>query len=80
VKSYSKNLPTKIGGPISKHVEDHLLTRWFLARLIFDPEEGGATLFRKVGSYTWRYIPDDDNYHNGCCENLKSYKVLTVQG
>jgi hypothetical protein len=25
---------------------------WFLARLIFDPEDGGDTFLRSVGSYT----------------------------
>jgi hypothetical protein len=27
-------------------------SRWFLARLIFDPEDGGNTFLRNVGSYT----------------------------
>jgi hypothetical protein len=27
-------------------------SRWFLARLIFDPEDGGDTFLRNVGSYT----------------------------
>jgi hypothetical protein len=27
-------------------------TRWFLARLIFDPEDGGDTLLRNVGLHT----------------------------
>jgi hypothetical protein len=26
--------------------------RWFLARLIFDPEDGGDAAFRNVGSHT----------------------------
>jgi hypothetical protein len=26
--------------------------RWFLARLIFDPEDGSDTFFRNVGSHT----------------------------
>jgi hypothetical protein len=28
------------------------LARWFLARLILDPEDGGDTFLRKVGYYT----------------------------
>jgi hypothetical protein len=28
------------------------LARWFLARLIFDPEDGGDIFLRNVGSYT----------------------------
>jgi hypothetical protein len=27
-------------------------SRWFLARLIFDPENGGETILRSVGSHT----------------------------
>jgi hypothetical protein len=38
-------------------------SRWFLARLIFDPENGGDTFLRNVDSYTE-------------CENLKSYRVV----
>jgi hypothetical protein len=30
----------------------HLLSRWFLTRLIFGPEDGGDTFLRNVGSYT----------------------------
>jgi hypothetical protein len=29
----------------------HLLACWFLARLIFDPEDGGDTLLQNVGLY-----------------------------
>jgi hypothetical protein len=29
-----------------------LATRWFLARLIFYPEDGGNTFLRNVGSHT----------------------------
>jgi hypothetical protein len=29
-----------------------LLARWFLARLILDPEDGDDTFLRNVGSYT----------------------------
>jgi hypothetical protein len=36
-------------------------TRWFLARLIFDPEDGGDAFLRNVGSHTdyRRYIPEN---------------------
>jgi hypothetical protein len=30
----------------------YLLAHWFLARMIFDPEDGGDTFLRNVGSYT----------------------------
>jgi hypothetical protein len=30
----------------------HLLARWFLVRLIFDPEDGGDTFLQNVNSYT----------------------------
>jgi hypothetical protein len=38
----------------------HLLARWFLAQLIFYPENGGETL---VHTQTTRcYIPEDSNF------------------
>jgi hypothetical protein len=56
------------------------LTPWFLARLIFDPEDGSHTSLRNFGSYTdytavyfriWKHseLP---------CENLKSYIKILV--
>jgi hypothetical protein len=31
--------------------------RWFLSLLIFDPEDGGETILRNVGSHTeWGHI------------------------
>jgi hypothetical protein len=38
-------------------------TRWFPARQIFEPEDGGDTFLRNVGSHTRRYIPEDGNMH-----------------
>jgi hypothetical protein len=29
--------------------QSHLLSHWFLARLIFDPEDGGNMFLRNVG-------------------------------
>jgi hypothetical protein len=39
--------------------------RWVLPWLIFDPEYGGGTFLRNVGSYTdtQRYIKEDGNIH-----------------
>jgi hypothetical protein len=53
-------------------------TRWFLDQLIFDPENGGDTFLRNIGSLrtTQRYIPEDSNIYNYRCENPKTYKVL----
>jgi hypothetical protein len=33
-------------------LRSHLLERWFLARLILDPEDGCDTFFRNVTSHT----------------------------
>jgi hypothetical protein len=60
---------------------NHLLARWFLARLVFDPEDGGDIFLRNVGSYIWtirRYIPEDEKVHNYRCESLKSYLLYLV--
>jgi hypothetical protein len=37
--------------------------RWFLALLIFGPDDGSNTFLRNVGSHrtTRRYIPEDSN-------------------
>jgi hypothetical protein len=35
----------------------HLLARWCLPRLIFDPDDGGGTFLRNVGSYTDYTVP-----------------------
>jgi hypothetical protein len=49
-------------------------TRWFLARLIFYPEDGGDTFLRNYNTRTTRrYIPED-NILNYRCENLKPYE------
>jgi hypothetical protein len=37
---------------LALRTSSRLLARWFLARLIFDPEDGGDTFFRNVGSHT----------------------------
>jgi hypothetical protein len=49
------------------HAHEHLLhARWFLAQLIFYPEDGGDTVLLNVGSHrtTRRYNPEDGNIHN----------------
>jgi hypothetical protein len=55
---------------------------WFLAWLIFNPEDGGDTFLWNIGSYIvytvlypgrWQF-----SFHNYCCENLKSYKFTAV--
>jgi hypothetical protein len=48
-----------------------LLARWFLARLILDPEDGSDIFLRNDGSCraTRRYIAED-----GSCGNLNSLK------
>jgi hypothetical protein len=47
---------------------------WFLAWLIFDPENGEETFHRNSGSHTdfTALIPEDSNIHNYSCENLNS--------
>jgi hypothetical protein len=47
---------------------------WFVACLIFDPDNGDDTFLWNVGSDNGlHYIPEDGNICNYCCENLKSY-------
>jgi hypothetical protein len=66
-----------LGGPNSKYLIFHLLSRWFLAYLIFStlrmeaiyPSETSIDTQRT----TRRYIPEDDTLHNHRCENLESY-------
>jgi hypothetical protein len=45
-----------------------------LAWLIFDPEDGGDTFLRNVGSHE-DYIAEYGSIHNYSCGNLKSYKA-----
>jgi hypothetical protein len=54
--------------------------RWFLARLILDPEDGGYTFLRNVGSFSdYRELyPRDGNIHNYRCENLSSYRCFCI--
>jgi hypothetical protein len=42
----------------------HLLARWFRARLIFDPEDGGDKFLRNSDSCTdyKRYVVEDGNF------------------
>jgi hypothetical protein len=51
----------------------HLLSRWFLTRLIFGPEDGGDTFLRNVGSYTDYTVVYQGrcNFYNYHCEILK---------
>jgi hypothetical protein len=57
-------------------VDQETSARWFLVRIIFDPEDGSFTFFRNVGSHTdYKALdPNDGKIHNYRCENLKSYK------
>jgi hypothetical protein len=53
----------------------HLLACWFLVRLNFDPEDGvirSSEISVHIRTAR-RYIPEEDNFHNYSCENLKSY-------
>jgi hypothetical protein len=55
----------------------HLLSRWYLARLIFSSLKKKAICFSETSVYfqrtTLRYIPEDSTLHNHRCENIKSY-------
>jgi hypothetical protein len=55
----------------------HLLSRWYLARLIPWPWKWKWHVSLKMLLHfqwtTWRYIPQDIILHNHRCENLKSY-------
>jgi hypothetical protein len=44
-------------------------SRWFLARLIFNSEDGGDTFLRNVGSYTYytALIPEDGKFPDTVC-------------
>jgi hypothetical protein len=50
----------------------HLLARSFLARPIFDPEDGDDTVLRNFGSFTeyTALIPEDGQCHKYRHENL----------
>jgi hypothetical protein len=41
----------RFGGIYHNHTQCRA-ARWFLARMIFDPEDGGDMFLRNVGSYT----------------------------
>jgi hypothetical protein len=68
----------RFGGTYRLHLQGrcHLISRWFLARLILRP-----CRWRRCSSVTsvhfqratWRYIPEDSTFHNHRSENLKSY-------
>jgi hypothetical protein len=54
----------------------HLLARWFIARLIFNPE---MEVIRSSETSvhvrtTLRYMPEDGNFYNYRYENLISFK------
>jgi hypothetical protein len=55
----------------------HLLSRSFLAQLIFSALEKEAICSSETSvdseRTTRRYIPEDGTLHNHRCENLKSY-------
>jgi hypothetical protein len=62
----------------SAEKEPSMLGHWFLALLIFDPEDGGCAFLRNVGlhtDYTAQYS-GDDNFHNYRCDNLKSQALF----
>jgi hypothetical protein len=50
-----------------------MLHAGFLLDIFLEPEDGGDMFLRIIGT-TRRYIPEDGNFHNYRCENLKSYK------
>jgi hypothetical protein len=45
-----KNLKLPSSG--IQQLPSHLVTRWFLTRLISNPKDGGDSFLRNVGSYT----------------------------
>jgi hypothetical protein len=59
--------------------EFHLLSHWYLARLIRPWRRRcyseTSVDFQRT---TRRYIPEDSTLHNHCCENLKTYNLIIV--
>jgi hypothetical protein len=53
----------------------YLLAFWFLAWLIFNPEDGHNTFLWNDASYMdyTALYPRRWNFHNDCCENFRSY-------
>jgi hypothetical protein len=55
----------------------HLLSRWFLAKLVFSTLKMEAIYSSETSvdtqQTTQRYIPEDGTLHNHRCENLKPY-------
>jgi hypothetical protein len=67
------------GGTYQNSAELCLATwsRWFFARMIFDlkMEAIGSSEMSVHIRTTRRYIPEDGNFHNYRCENLRSYII-----
>jgi hypothetical protein len=61
-----------------------LLSRWFLAQIIFSTLNMEAIFSSETSvdtqRTTRRYIPGDGTLYNHRCENLKSYKHTEVYG
>jgi hypothetical protein len=57
-------------GPDILGSSSHLLALWFIARLIFDPEDGSDAFFLNVCSYTDYYPPVTDYGGLWGCEML----------
>jgi hypothetical protein len=62
---------------LSNHSACHLLSRWFLAEVIFSTLKMEAICSSETSVDTQlttrRYFPEDGTLHNHRCENLKSY-------
>jgi hypothetical protein len=65
----------------SKNKPSHLLPRWYLARFILRPWRWKRNVppkhrlaFKRTAR---RYMPEGSTLHNHCCENLKSYIIIT---
>jgi hypothetical protein len=56
--------------------EDKHASRWFIVRLIFDPEDGSDTFLKNVGSYADYTTQHPRRWHSYRCENLKLYKTF----
>jgi hypothetical protein len=68
------------GGTYLLHLQCHLLSRWFLAQLIFSTLKMEAICSSETSvdtpQNTRRYIPEDGSLHNHRCEDLKSDVLL----